>query len=62
MLESTYFKLKFPEETDLKRWLSERDGEIRIGQNVLFRSSNKSEDWKEKKFHVMGVKEDIGQG
>lgn len=58
MLESTYFKLQLPEEGHLKQWLSERDGEIRIGQNVLFRGN--SEQWKEKKFHVLGVKEDIG--
>ncbi len=58
MLESTYFKLQLPEERHLKQWLSERDGEIRIGQNVLFRGN--SDQWKEKKFHVLGVKEDIG--
>jgi len=60
MLESTYFKFGFPQEADLKRWLTEREGEIRIGQNVLFRSSAESEAWKEKKFHVIGVKEDVG--
>ncbi|WP_343632277.1 arginase family protein [Fluviicola sp.] len=58
MLESTYFKLKFPAEADLKNWLTERDGEIRIGQNVLFRGD--SENWKEKKFHILGIREDVG--
>jgi len=64
MLESTYFKLNFPAEADLKQWLTERNGEIRIGQNVLFRSAEgieeKTGSWKEKKFHILGVKEDIG--
>lgn len=58
MLESTYFKLQLPGEDHLKQWLTERDGEIRIGQNVLFRGH--SDSWKEKRFHVIGVKEDIG--
>lgn len=58
MFESTYFKLRLPGEADLKSWLTERDGEIRIGQNVLFRGG--SENWKEKKFHILGVKEDVG--
>lgn len=64
MLESTYFKLQLPDEALRRQWLTERDGEIRIGQNVLFRSSagmeGASGSWKEKKFHVIGVKEDIG--
>jgi formiminoglutamase len=58
VLESTYFKLQLPEESHLKAWLTERDGEIRIGQNVLFRGT--ADNWKEKKFHVLGVKEDVG--
>ncbi|TSJ48190.1 formimidoylglutamase [Fluviicola chungangensis] len=58
MLESTFFKLQLPEEAHLKAWLTERDGEIRIGQNVLYRG--KSDSWKEKKFHILGIKEDIG--
>ena len=58
MLESTYFKLQLPEESHLKNWLTERAGEIRIGQNVLYRGEG--DDWKEKKFHILGIKEDIG--
>lgn len=58
MFESTYFRLQLPEESHLTAWLTERDGEIRIGQNVLFRG--KTDDWKEKKFHILGVKEDVG--
>ncbi|MDR0802916.1 formimidoylglutamase [Fluviicola sp.] len=58
MLESTYFRLQLPEESHLKLWLTEREGEIRIGQNVLFRG--RSDQWKEKRFHVLGIKEDIG--
>ncbi|AEA46043.1 formimidoylglutamase [Fluviicola taffensis] len=60
MLESTYFKVQFPEDLHLKQWLTERDGEIRIGQNVLFRSVAGLEGWKEKRFHIIGIKEDIG--
>lgn len=58
MFESTYFRLQLPGEAQLTQWLTERSGEIRIGQHVLFRG--KSEQWKERKFHVLGIKEDIG--
>lgn len=62
MLESTFFKLQLPDETHLKRWLTGREGETRIGQNVLFRSSleMKTDSWKDKRFHILGVKEDLG--
>jgi formiminoglutamase len=58
MLESTYFKVQFPDEILQELWLTKRDGEIRIGQNCAFR--NTTDSWKEKKFHILGVKEDIG--
>ncbi len=65
MLESTYFKWYLPDEAEVKHWLTEREGEIRIGQRVRFRSEvdmkSGETGWKEKKFHVLGVKEDLGQ-
>lgn len=38
--------------------ISCRDGETRLGQEVLFR--NTSEDWKGCRYHILGVREDIG--
>lgn len=63
MLESTYFKLQLPQQIHLKKWLSEREGEIRIGQQVLFRLQEEeqgSPTWKQKRFHILGINEDIG--
>lgn len=40
-------------------WVSRRDGEFRIGQETLFRTDD-SETWKQRRFHVLGITEDIG--
>jgi len=44
---------------DQKKLISEREGEQRLGQEVLFRESENSE-WKSRRFHILGIAEDIG--
>ncbi|MCC6700118.1 MAG: arginase family protein [Fluviicola sp.] len=58
MLESTYFQLQFPSADQKKQWISKREGETRIGQELLFRQNDS--DWKQSKFHILGICEDIG--
>lgn len=58
MFESQFFKLDFPTADTQKQWVSSREGEVRMGQKCCFR--NTSSDWTACRFHILGIKEDIG--
>lgn len=51
---STFFKWTFPDTT----WVTAREGEVRIGQKVGWRTQNDS--WKSYRYHILGIREDIG--
>lgn len=54
-----HFELRMPSAADCAAWVSSRNGETRLGQEVLFRTEN-NDSWKEKRFHLLGICEDIG--
>lgn len=59
MLQNDFFELRTPTVEERESWISRRDGEFRIGQETLFRSSD-SDSWKQRRYHVLGITEDIG--
>lgn len=59
MCRNDFFELHFPSEGERTQWVSRRNGEFRIGQQTLFRSAE-SELWKKRKYHILGIAEDIG--
>lgn len=58
MFESTFFKREIPTLEDQNRWFSIRDGEVKIGEKCHYYSVSTS--WVTCKFHILGIKEDIG--
>jgi formiminoglutamase len=58
MLKSDYFQLLTPTVIQKEQWVSKRQGEVRLGQEMVFRQSN--QDWMDCKFHILGVLEDVG--
>jgi formiminoglutamase len=59
MMENDFFTLRVPSIEEREQWVTRRDGEFRIGQQTLFRTED-PESWKQRKYHVLGIKEDIG--
>ena len=51
--------MRVPSELDKATWVSSREGETRIGQEVHFCTEN-DESWKNRRFHVLGICEDLG--
>lgn len=58
-MENDFFELRVPSLEERERWVTRRDGEFRIGQQTLFRTED-PESWKQRKYHILGIKEDIG--
>ncbi|HRP52692.1 MAG TPA: formimidoylglutamase [Fluviicola sp.] len=58
MLNSTFFQLLFPSRVEQEKWISKRDGEVRVGEKIKFR--NETSAWKQEKYHLLGVCEDVG--
>jgi formiminoglutamase len=48
-----------PEEAGFASLIATREGERRIGEGLLFRADG-SDEWKKRKFHVIGLQEDAG--
>lgn len=59
MWKNDFFELCFPTEAERSEWVSRRYGEFRVGQQTLFRSPD-SDLWKKRKYHILGIAEDIG--
>ncbi|ASS49155.1 MAG: hypothetical protein CHH17_10530 [Candidatus Fluviicola riflensis] len=59
MMENDFFGLRVPALEERERWVTRREGEFRIGQQTLFRTED-PELWKQRKYHILGIKEDIG--
>lgn len=56
--KTRYFELTFPDiSTDLYHFAL-RDGEIKLGERVVFRSDNNQ--WKSCRYHILGIQEDVG--
>lgn len=58
MKYSEHFHFCFPDEAICSRWISTREGETRLGQQVLFRDATDS--WTSRRYHILGITEDIG--
>lgn len=58
-MENDFFELRVPSLEERERWVTRREGEFRIGQQTLFRTED-PESWKQRKYHILGIKEDIG--
>lgn len=58
-MESEFFALALFGENRIKRNLSVREGETRLGEKIHYRTHD-SESWKNAKFHVLGIMEDLG--
>lgn len=49
----------FPQEGIFSKFISNRDGETRLGETCLLRETD-NDNWKKAKFHIVGVTEDVG--
>jgi len=58
-LKNDFFSLRLPSLEERQLWVTRRDGEFRLGQETLFRAED-NDTWKQRKFHVLGITEDIG--
>jgi formiminoglutamase len=56
--KTNYFELTFPDISAELYQFGLRDGEVKLGERVVFRTE--TEDWKQCRYHVLGVQEDIG--
>jgi formiminoglutamase len=56
--KTNYFELTFPDISAELYQFALRDGEVKLGERVVFRSE--TEDWKQCRYHVLGVQEDVG--
>lgn len=59
VLQNDFFCLHTSTAKQQERWVSRRDGELRIGQEILFRIHD-SDSWKSRRYHILGIAEDIG--
>lgn len=57
-LKSDFFEFQLPNRTDNMYQFVQRSGEVKIGEQVIFRSE--SEDWKKCNYHILGIQEDVG--
>lgn len=58
-MESVFFRLELFGEDRVKKNLALREGETRLGEKVVYRAPD-SESWKNARFHVLGIVEDLG--
>lgn len=56
--KTNYFELTFPDLSAELYQFTLREGEVRLGERVVFRSNN--DDWKSCRYHLLGVQEDVG--
>jgi formiminoglutamase len=56
--KTNYFELTFPDISAELYQFALRDVEVKLGERVVFRSE--TEDWKQCRYHVLGVQEDVG--
>lgn len=56
--KTNYFELTIPDISAELYQFAQRDGEVKLGERVLFRSE--TEDWKQCRYHILGVQEDVG--
>lgn len=59
MMNSKYFELKSCGEALRDQFLVTRDGEIRLGERMHYRSEN-VDSWKQARYHILGIIEDLG--
>lgn len=53
-----FFEFTFPDKASFMYQFALRDGEVKLGQTVLFRSD--TEEWKNCRYHILGILEDVG--
>lgn len=56
--KTNYFELTFPDVSAELYQSALREGEVKLGERVVFRSNN--DDWKSCRYHLLGVQEDVG--
>lgn len=56
--KTDYFELTFPDISAELYQFALRDGEVKLGERVVFRTE--ADDWKQCRYHVLGVQEDVG--
>ncbi|MBP5984188.1 MAG: arginase family protein [Fluviicola sp.] len=56
--KTNYFELTIPDISAELYQFALRDGEVKLGERVVFRSE--TEDWKQCRYHILGVQEDVG--
>jgi formiminoglutamase len=56
--KTDYFELSFPDISAELYQFALRDGEVKLGERVVFRTE--ADDWKQCRYHVLGVQEDVG--
>lgn len=59
MMNAKYFNWNPCGETLRDQFLVKRDGEVRLGEKILYRSLD-SDSWKTSRYHVLGINEDLG--
>jgi formiminoglutamase len=56
--KTNYFELTFPDISAKLYQFGLRDGEVKLGERVVFRTEDDA--WKQCRYHVLGVQEDVG--
>lgn len=56
--KTNYFELTFPDISVKLYQFGLRDGEVKLGERVVFRTEDDA--WKQCRYHVLGVQEDVG--
>lgn len=56
--KTNYFELTFPDISAELYQFGLRDGEVKLGERVVFRTE--ADDWNQCRYHVLGVQEDVG--
>ena len=56
--KTDFFEFTFPDKASFMYQFALRDGEVKLGQTVLFRSD--TEEWKNCRYHILGILEDVG--
>lgn len=58
-MNSKYFELKISGEGLRNQFLYKRDGEVRLGEMIRYRTAD-SDAWKTARYHILGIIEDLG--